>query len=164
MKCRIANQRQIRKQCDETVRALSPVAILSMLFVGETDLKFDYESLRKLAEKVNDRYDDISQGYVSLDDLIECLGDVDGVNIPYRIKYRETHTLDDAVRNAEYTQKAFATTVFASVLCDKFWFTAEQAQSAVHSLESAFDVLKDRPGAIKALQERYYTDYEVMVS
>lgn len=62
------------------------------------------------------------------------------------------------------TQKAFATTVFASVLCDKFWFTAEQAQQAVKQLCNVFDKMKDSPKTIRTLQERYYSDYEVMVS
>ena len=164
MKCRVATQRQIRKKCDEETWKLSPVAILSMLYVGEVKLRFGYEKMRKLASCVSYRYDDISKKYVTLEDLIECLKRTDDVCINYEIKYRPTYTLDDATRNAEYTQKAFATTVFASVLCDKFLFKKTKAQQAVKWLEQTFDKLKDRPRAIKALQERYFTDYEVMVS
>jgi hypothetical protein len=135
-----------------------------MLFVGETKLQFGYEKMRKLAECVGERYDDISQKYVTLEDLIECLKDTDHVSLDYKIEYRPTHTLDDAIRNAEYTQKAFATAVFASVLCDKFWFKDKKAQQSVKWLEQTFDKLKDRPRAIRALQEIYFTDYEVSVS
>lgn len=163
MKCRIADSKTLRKKCSEAVFALSPVSVLSILFVGETKLQFGYDKLRKLADKVNDRYDDISSGYLTFDDLKECLISDNGVEIPYEIKYRPTHTIDDAIRNAEYTQKAFATAVFASVLCDKFLFGKVKTQQAVKWLEKTFDTLKDRPQIVKELQRRYFCDYEVQV-
>lgn len=163
MKCRIAAANKLKKARQEACFALSPVAILSMLYVGEFKLHFGREKLRKLALKVSDRYDDLSQKYISFDDLKECLREVDGVEIPFSMDFQACNTLDDAKKIAEYTQKAFATSVFASVLVDKFGFHSVKAQQAVKQLCDVFDKMKDSPKTIRTLQERYYEEYEVKV-
>ena len=163
MKCRVATQKQIRKFNKEYVYHLSPITILAILWTSESKLKFGYEKMRKMADRVNYRYDDIAQGYISFDDLKECLKEDDGVDVPFSLDKQECHTLDDARRIAEYTQKAFATVVFASVLCDKFHFGSVKTQQSIKWLCEVFDEIKGNREAIKRLQERYYTDFLIQV-
>lgn len=164
MKCRVANKKQLDKVRRETVYALSPVAILSILWVCESRFHFGYDKMQKAADKISARYDDISQGYVSFEDLKECLKDVDGVDIPFDMKCQPYNTIDDARRIAEYTQKAFATAVFCSVLCDKFDFHSVKATQAIKQFCTVFDELKYNDDAIRKLQERYFTDYQIRVT
>lgn len=163
MKCRVPTQRQLYKARQEAVYELSPVVILSILYVCENKLHFGFEKMRKVADRVNNRYDDITQKYVSFEDLKECLKD-DGIEIPFSLDAQPCHTLDDARRIAEYTQKAFATVVFSSVLVDKFLFGSVKSQQAVKWLCDTFDRLKDDPKTYRALRDRYYNEYQIQVS
>lgn len=163
MKCRVpTNQHQLDKARCEAVHELSPVTILAILLVCETKLHFGFEKMRKAADRVNNRYDDLSQKYITFDDLKECLQD-EGIEIPFSMDYQPCNTLDDARRIAEYTQKAFATAVFSSVLVDKFLFGSVKSQQAVKWVCDAFDQLKDDRKAYRALQERYINDYQIQV-
>ena len=162
MRCRVPTQRQLDKARQEAVYELSPVVILSILYVCENKLHFGFEKMRKVADRVNNRYDDITQKYVSFEDLKDCLKD-DGIEIPFSLDYQPCHTLDNARRIAEYTQKAFATAVFSSVLVDKFLFGAVKSQQAVKWLCDTFDKLKENRREISELQERYLNDYGIQV-
>ena len=165
MKCRVASEKQVQKYLRNYVYSLSPVSIISIMYVCENKLHFGFEKMRKVADRVNNRYDDISKGYLKFDELKECLSEDDGIEIAYDLNFRRpAHTYDEARKNAEYTQKAFATAVFASVLCDKFLFHQTKVYQSIKWLETTFDRLKDRPSELKELLRKYEDQYKVKIT
>lgn len=162
MKCRIASSRKLEKERAKTVNKSSPVAVASMLMVCEKRLRFGYLKMRWAVRYISDQFDLVNQGYMNYEDYVESLRDYYGVNVDYDLKTPKTcNTLDDAQRIATYTQKAFATAILCTVLCEKFGFGRVKTQQAVKQFCTIFDEMKQDKNALTEYEKHLHDVYQI---
>lgn len=162
MKCRIATRRQLDKEREKTVHETSAVSVASMLMVCEKRLHFGYEKMRWAARYISDQFDLVNEDYMNLDDYIESLRDYYGVEIPFDVHTKQTCiTLDDAQNIAFFMQKAFATVILCTVLCEKFGFGSKKTQQAVKQFCTIFDEMKRDRKALTEYEKHLYDVYQI---
>lgn len=164
MKCRVLSQHKTDLYRKRKVNEMSKVTVAAMLGVCELKLHFGEEKMKKAAKEIERGYESLTEKYVTFEDLKECLAETDGVVIPFSFDPQKSETLDDQIRIAEYTQKAFACAVLCTVLCDKFLFGQKKAQQAVKQLCDMFDEFYKSKNTLSQYLKELYIKYYIQVS
>ena len=162
MKCRIATRRQLDKEREKTVHETSAVSVASMLMVCEKRLHFGRDKMRWATRFISDQFDLVNQDYMKYEDFVEGLKDFIDVDIPFDLQTAQRCvTLDDAQNIAYYTQKAFATAILCTVLCEKFGFGRVKTQQAVKQFCTIFDEMKRNKKALTEYERHLHDVYQI---